>query len=69
MQQSKCKNGYNASCLTLVFMFGAIVGILTSNYGEASLTRNITVVTIATIAFHLTHNQPRWLSKFFNRVS
>jgi hypothetical protein len=69
MQGAKYKNGYNPLCVTLVFMFGTIVGMFTCEFEHISLIRNVMVTAIATVAFHFTHSQPRWLSKFFNKVS
>lgn len=65
MADFKCKLGYAPLCLTIVFMLGAIVGMLTVDFFHAPMSRNILVLIVATIAFHISHRQPAWLSKFF----
>lgn len=66
MADVKSKSGYAPLCLTLVFMFGAVVGVLTVDLFHTPLIRSIIALGFATLAFHLTH-QPYWLSKFFNK--
>lgn len=69
MTDVKSKLGYNSMCLTLVFMFGAVVGMVTVDFFHAPILRNLLVLLAATVAFHLTHRRstrPAWLSKFFN---
>lgn len=65
----KCTINYNPFCITLVFLFGGIVGMLVSDFVHLPLFRNIVVLLVATTTFHLTHHQPVWLSKFLKKGS
>lgn len=54
MNLYKCSTNYWNLRITLVFMFGIIVGVV-ATHSTGSWLHDILLVILATIAFHLTH--------------
>lgn len=54
MNLRKCSTNYWDLRITLVFMFGIIVGVV-ATHSTGSWLRDIGLVILATSAFHLTH--------------
>lgn len=70
MTNSGCKNSCGQPLyLTLVFMFGLVIGMLTSDWRHGPWFHSVAVIGLATTAFHLTYSRPNWLSKFLRKVS
>lgn len=68
MSQKGCER-YNPVCLTLVFLFGLIIGSFTT-HAEHSVLRSLYAIIITAIAFHLTHFNPKGLfQKVFSKGS
>lgn len=74
MNRRSCPT-YNPLCMTFVFMFGTMVGILAghSNLQEIFLLRHGIIVSIATLVFYLTqvgfHINKFILAKIPNKVT
>jgi hypothetical protein len=57
--QERRKGGcsvFSPLCMTFIFMFGCIIGMILTDLNHYPLIRNILVVVFATVAFHITNN-------------
>ena len=68
MSEKRCERN-SSICLTLVFLFGLIVGSFTTHV-EHSILRSLFAIILTALTFHLTHfNIKGLLQKIFSKGS